>query len=88
MIVINPIFSTAEEITQKKLETYNEYCKIVQWGRQNPDQFIDKFLAVTLNDAQRYGVMNAWPARMATLVCSRSFGKSFLINKIVNVLSD
>lgn len=25
-----------ENLSQKKLEMYHEWCKIVQWGRRNP----------------------------------------------------
>lgn len=80
-IIINPIFNTADEITQKKYETQLEYSKILKWGRKNPEKFISKFLAVELNDAQKYAVMNAWQTRQSVLVCSRSFGKSFLMKK-------
>lgn len=50
MILINPIFQTQEEITQRKLEIYTEYSKLLQWGRQNPDAFIEQFLGITYND--------------------------------------
>jgi len=80
MILINPIFQTQEEITQRKLEIYTEYSKILQWGRQNPDAFVENFIGVTLNDAQRYCFQMAWPTKQSTIVASRAFGKSFLIS--------
>ena len=77
-IIINPIFSTQQEITQKKLQLFTDYSKLIQWGRQNPDQFIEQFLGITYNDAQRYCVCNMWGRKHVVLVCCRSFGKSFL----------
>lgn len=70
-IIINPIFSTQQEITQKKLQLFTDYSKLVQWGRKNPDQFIEQFLGITYNDAQRYCICNMWGRKHVVLVCCR-----------------
>ena len=63
------------ELLPKRLETYEKYCKILQWGRANPTRFMEDFLGVSLTDHQKYILLNSWIASNVTWLCSRSSGK-------------
>lgn len=34
---------TEKELSQRKQETYDRYCKIIQWGRGHPVEFGNRF---------------------------------------------
>ena len=67
-----------ENLSQKKLEQYYNWCKIIQKGRANPVQFAEFFLGVEFMDYQRYVFMNSWDKQFVLWLCSRNAGKSTL----------
>lgn len=76
--MISPIFNQYDsEVLPKQKETWDKYCKIIQWGRKHPTHFCEEFLNVQLTDYQKYVFMNSWLARTSVLLCSRATGKSF-----------
>ena len=77
--MINVIFRDLEyEVLPKQKETWDKYCKIVQWGRRHPTRFVETFLNLQLTDYQKYIFLNSWSASTAVILCSRGSGKSFL----------
>ena len=62
----------------RKVEALEKYNKIIQWGRANPIQFIERFFKIQLLDYQKYVLLNTWTAEQAVWVMSRNAGKSFL----------
>ena len=49
-----------KEISQRKLETYEKYMQIINWGRAYPVEFCSRFMGVELLDLQKYAIYNAW----------------------------
>lgn len=64
------------ELLPKRLETYEKYCKILQWGRANPTRFMEDFLGVSLTDHQKWILLSSWVASNCCWLCSRSSGKA------------
>lgn len=51
---VNVIFNDFQyEILPKRLETFEKYCKIIQWGRQHPTRFIEEFFKLQLTDINK-----------------------------------
>lgn len=74
--MINVIFNDfSYELLPKRLETYEKYCKILQWGRANPTRFMEDFLGVSLTDHQKWILLSSWVASNVVWLCSRSSGK-------------
>ncbi len=77
--MINVIFNTFDyEILPKQKETYDKYCKIIQWGRKYPTRFAETFLGLTFTDAQKYIFLSSWLPKTVVWLMSRSSGKSYL----------
>lgn len=55
-----------------------KYSRLIQWGRANPVQFIERVFGIELLDYQKYVLLNTWTAEHAVWVLSRNAGKSFL----------
>ena len=55
-ILNNP---SQKEISQRKLETYDKYPKIIQWGRAYPVEFTSRFMGIELLDMQKYAFYNS-----------------------------
>jgi len=70
---------TDNNITLRDEEAIKRYVDLIQWGRKNPVQFIEKVLQVPLMDYQKYIISMTWTAEYAVWVCSRNAGKSFLV---------
>lgn len=51
---------TDKEFSQKKLEEYAQWEKIVQYGRQNPIWFMQWAFGIELMDYQKWVFMNSW----------------------------
>lgn len=76
-MAINTIFSDfSYEILPKLKETWDKYCKIIQWGRRHPTRFVEDFIGIQLTDYQKYIFMNCWTAGTAVILCSRATGKA------------
>jgi len=74
---------TDNNMTRKDEESVERYVRLIQWGRKNPVQFIEKILGVPLMDYQRWLVSMTWVAEYAVWVCSRNAGKSFLLGNFL-----
>ena len=75
--MINVIFNDFSfEILPKRLETYEKYCKVLQWGRANPTRFMEDFMGLSLTDHQKYILLNSWIPSNIVWLCARSSGKA------------
>lgn len=77
--MINVIFNDfSYEILPKRLEVYDKYCKILQWGRRNPTRFLEDFVRLSFSDHQKYIILSSWVPSTCVWLCSRASGKSFM----------
>ena len=67
---------TQKEISQKKLEEYQNYCKLIQWGRQNPVKFASYIFGIEMIDYQKWSFMQSWSKPYVLWLCSRGAGKT------------
>ena len=76
---------TDNNLTIRDQDSMERYVKLIQWGRRNPVQFIEKILQIPLLDYQKWLIANTWSRRVAVWVCSRNAGKSFLLGLITQL---
>ena len=69
---------TDVEFSQRKLEEYAKFEKIINWGRQDPIRFSEEFYGVKLIDYQKWCFMQTWDKPFALWLCSRGAGKTTL----------
>lgn len=69
---------TSKEFSQKKLESYHQMAKIIQWGRKNPVKFAEVFFGLKLIDFQAYCFMRTWTSQFALWAECRGAGKDTL----------
>lgn len=69
---------TVTELSLRKKEAMDRYVRLIQWGRSNPTQFVEKIFKVQLLDYQRYVFLNTWNSEVAVWLMSRNAAKSFL----------
>lgn len=67
-----------KELSQRKLEEYSNFSKIINWGRQNPILFAEEFYGLKLMDYQKWCFMETWTKPFACWVNCRGAGKSTL----------
>lgn len=72
-ILVRP---TDKELSQRKLDTYDKYNKVIQWGRRNPVAFASRFYGIELLDLQKYAVTNSWTREFILWLMSRNAGKT------------
>lgn len=82
--------TTAKELSQRKLEEYAKFEKILKLGRQNPIWFVENFYGIALMDYQKWMFMESWTRPFVLWLCSRGAGKTveaavFLQTKMVLV---
>jgi hypothetical protein len=65
-----------KEISQRKLETYDKYCKVINWGRAYPVEFASRFFGIDLLDNQKYAIYNSWTKDFVLWLESRNAGKT------------
>lgn len=65
-----------KEFSQRKLETYDRYCRVINWGRQYPVSFAERFFGIDLLDYQKYMVENTWRSQFAWWALCRNGAKS------------
>ncbi len=65
-----------KEISQRKLETYDKYSKVIQWGRAYPVEFTSRFMGIELLDMQKYAFYNSWSRDFVLWLESRNAGKT------------
>ena len=74
MIFINN--KSKNEISQRKLEVYERYCKVINWGRAYPVEFCSRFLGIELLDFQKYVIYNTWFSAFILWLICRNGGKT------------
>lgn len=73
--MVNVIYNQFDyEISQRKIEQYERYLKIIQWGRANPVRFMEDVFGLQFTDHQRYVLLSTWNARYAVWLMSRNSG--------------
>lgn len=65
-----------KEFSQRKLETYDKYCRVINWGRKYPVAFAERFFGIELLDYQKYMIQNSWLAQFAWWLVCRNGSKS------------
>lgn len=76
MEILTPM--SQKEFSQKKLESYSQMAKIIQWGRKNPVKFSETFWGIKYIDYQAYCFMRTWTAQFALWAECRGAGKDTL----------
>lgn len=75
--MINIIFNKSDyEISQRKIDMFEKYNKIIQWGRREPVKFMELFFGLQFTDHQRYVLLSTWDATYAVWLMSRNSGKA------------
>ena len=64
------------ELLPKRLEIFEKYTKILQWGRANPTRFIEDFLKIQLTDHQKWMILSSWAPSTVVWLCSRATRKA------------
>lgn len=67
---------TGKAISQRRLETYDRYSKVITWGRKYPIDFAKRFLGVELLDYQKYCLMESWTKEFILWLFCRNGSKS------------
>lgn len=65
-----------KEISQRKIETYEKYNEVIQWGRRKPIDFCSRFMGVELLDLQKYCITETWFSEFAIWLRCRNGGKT------------
>lgn len=73
------IQKTKQEMSQRKLEGYMRLVQIVQWGRQYPIRFCERFYGIDFLDSQKYVFMMSWTTPFCVWCQSRGSGKTTMI---------
>lgn len=68
--------STKKMLSQRRLETYDNYCKIIQWGRRHPVDFARRVFGLEMIDYQKYTIWQTWNTAFAVWLKSRNAGKT------------
>lgn len=85
--MVNVIFNELScEILPKQKETFDKYCKIIQWGRRNPTRFLEDFVKLTFTDHQKYILLSSWVPSTVVWLMSRSSGKALQLDTPIYVL--
>ena len=71
------------ELLPKRLEIFEKYTKILQWGRANPTRFIEDFLKIQLTDHQKWMILSSWAPSTVVWLCSRATGKLLRLEQTV-----
>lgn len=67
------------ELSQRKLEEFRRYNKVIQDGRKNPIWFSETFFGIKLIDYQKWCLMESWDKPYVLWLECRAAGKSTLI---------
>lgn len=69
---------TDQELSQRKKEEYEQYCKVISWGRKAPVLFCEWAFGIKLLDYQKWLVMESWYRPFVCWLQARGGGKSVL----------
>lgn len=74
------VYANKPEIdaTARRIELFENYNKLIKYGRENPIEFAELVWGIRLTDYQKYAIMGAWRANLVTWLMARNSGKSFL----------
>nr|DAM79942.1 MAG TPA: Terminase large subunit [Caudoviricetes sp.] len=87
--MINVIFKDfSYEILPKRLEIFEKYTKIIQWGRANPTRFIEDFFKIQLTDMQKYVLMSSWVPANCVWLMGRNSRKLLPLYQTVPVINE
>ena len=87
--MVNVIFNELScEVLPKQKETFDKYCKIIQWGRRNPTRFLEDFVKLTFTDHQKYILLSSWVPSTVVWLMSRSSGKALQLDTPIYVFGD
>lgn len=70
---------TKKEVSERKLETFQRYNQVIQWGRSYPVQFCSRFFGIELLDIQKYAIYNSWFGDFIVWLQSRNAGKTTML---------
>ena len=77
--MVNPLYNQYDyKIPPKRLEQFQKYNEIIQWGRQNPTRFAELVFGIQLTDHQKWMILSSWVPSTVVWLCSRATGKSFM----------
>lgn len=65
-------------MSERKQEAFDRYSKIIQWGRQYPVKFCERFYGLALIDNQKYAFMMSWVTPRCVWCQCRGSGKTTL----------
>ena len=68
-----------KEVSQRKLEEYDEFCRIINEGRKNPIWFANYFFGIEMMDYQRWCFMESWDKPFVLWLACRGSGKALAI---------
>lgn len=84
--MINVIFKDFNyEISQRQIDFFEKYNKVIQWGRRNPVKFMEDFLGLEFTDHQKYILLSTWDKEIVVWLMSRSSGKALDLDTPVYV---
>ena len=84
--MINVIFNNFDyEITQKKMEIFDKYNKVIQWGRRHPVKFMELYFGLEFTDHQKYILLSTWTTKTSVWLMSRNSGKALSLDTPVFV---
>lgn len=69
---------TNKEISERKLEAFHRYSKIIQFGRKYPVRFVERFYGIVLLDNQKYVFQKSWVTPRNVWCQCRGSGKTTL----------
>ncbi len=72
--------SSPQVLSQKRLEEYDKFNKIIQWGRKNPILFAEEFFGIKLIDFQKWIFMNSWTRQYCLWLMGRGIGKALAVD--------
>ena len=69
-------FKSFYSLPQRKQDYYEQYIKLLKWGRKYPVRFIETFFNVELLDYQRYLISKTWVADNSLWLMCRNGSKT------------
>lgn len=70
--------TSSKELSQRKLQVYDDMTRIINWGRRNPIRFSEEFFGLSLMDYQKLAMMESWAIPYALWLECRGAGKDTL----------
>ena len=75
--MVNPLYNEYDyKIPPKRLEQFQKYNEIIQWGRQNPTRFAELVFGIQFTDHQKWMILSSWVPSTVVWLCSRATGKA------------